>query len=366
MSDNSTKDLLLKLKDKTFPQSAEAENEFIVNFKKFVYYIYKNTENTATPLKVVLYISFLITILSFTIALYYIFSVIIMVINTLLGGSTNNDELDTTTIKSLSLFRKEGFNLTKVLRILPIISILLIIVFFILKIFIKTIDSDGTAGIVQLFACVIGFSAIFAVIMQYLVYKYVGQNIVVVNERLDIFNNFVCVNLYKNIAFLSKIERPQISIVGVNMIIRDCLKMVYLKETSETDLTKAFYTLTLFNHYQQLSLRSKTIYNSFKIFKYTELLSNRCSPATYLSASGTYIEDISNTLIIPNLPSKVNNIFLERALTRCNELLIKTNELANTLYPQDAFFSFTLVSVLTMIINAVPLIILYTISTSLD
>jgi hypothetical protein len=197
-------------------------------------------------------------------------------------------------------------------------------------------------------------SSVVAFIAQLTLSVLTSAKMIEVRKRTEIMNQYICQNLYKKLEFLSKIERPAKTIFETNERIIECLKLLET-ETDKTKLAKGFYTLTLYYYYQSFSLKNENIYPAFKAFDYRWLLTNRCDPASYFPRYGTFIEEISETLLRPNM-KKTDN--LNEALYLCDSWISKTNEYANTIYPESAFDSFVILLIGTSVILSLIIAVL--------
>jgi hypothetical protein len=189
------------------------------------------------------------------------------------------------------------------------------------------------------------------IVISMVMYFTVGKQLFKVNDKLKNFDRYVNAHIYKKLNFLKLIENPPMSIIESNTVIQKCLQIAYSSTASTTDLAKAFYTLTLFHHYQKLSSRNPLIYDAFKLFKATYQITNDYLPSAYLQRYGTYIEDIGSTLILPNLARHIKNVNLDSAVLLCNKWVSRTNELANTFYPEDAMTAFLGITIVIFLTN---------------
>jgi len=194
-------------------------------------------------------------------------------------------------------------------------------------------------------------------LVQNVIYQRSKVSIRAVEKRLESFNKYVCTKIYKSIKFLENISEPLGSIIAVNDAVRR--SMVQLDGTLESvQLAQAFYTITMFNHFQKIGLRNPRIFDAFDLFKPASLLNAKCNPGSYLTRYGTYVEDIAESIIRPNLTPELRDdpIKVDEALQLCNEWITNTNSYANTLYPEDAFNSFMIMVILTFFIQTfIPL-----------
>lgn len=196
-------------------------------------------------------------------------------------------------------------------------------------------------------------SAIVMLITQAITYIYIGSSIKKVAGRVTLYNEFVCSRIYNNIEFLNLIKKPKENIISVDQTIKDALKSLPLG-LSNDEYAKAFFTLTMFYHYQKIGLRNIAVYDAFNLFEPTNLLLRQCSPADYLPRYGTYIEDITESYIRPNIANVAD---LEDILITTSEWVSRANGYANTIYPEDAYNVFLAMTVITFILQLIPLVL---------
>ena len=291
-------------------------------------------------------------------SLYYITNIIALTIKqTPLDAPLNNQTADFETIKSLNFFGGK-FNYSYFL-IFPLLAIAGIIGFIAMTFIVprETPMPREVKGIVF----VILLSSLTMLFCQGVIHVQVGKSIRAVSRRLTFFNRYVCSRIYKNYTFLQNIQDPKANILSVNQSILNSLKLL-TPDMSDQDLAKAFYTLTMFYHYQKIGLRNTAIFEAFDLFDPTSLLLGACSPADYLPRYGTYIEDIGESIIRPGLVTQgvsIPSARVNEILALTSEWATNTNGYANTLYPEDAFNAFIIMTILTLFVQILPFIILF-------
>ena len=194
-----------------------------------------------------------------------------------------------------------------------------------------------------------------AIISQSMLTYLTGASISRVEKRTNRMNSFVRSKIYKNSKFSKKLEAPTKDILYVHKTINECLKMVE-KETDATELAKAFYTITLYNYYQNFSLKNQNIYEALKLFKLSDLLTKKSNPYGYMPRYGTFIEDIGESIIRPVMPS---SSIMNEAMYICDGWISLTNEYANTVYPSEAYNSFSILILITYVIQVLLLSSIY-------
>lgn len=188
---------------------------------------------------------------------------------------------------------------------------------------------------------------VIAIVLQILIILSVGKSIKDVKTRLDTMNTFICNKIYKKGDFVDKLKSPTENIIITHKALTECLQM--LKNVkNKTELAKGFYTLTLYNYYQEFSVKHLDIKGAYDVFNLELLLKNKCKPSGYMPRYGTFIEDIGETIIRPNMPS---SSYINDAMYMCDVWISKTNEYANTIHPTEAYNAFIILIVTTVIIN---------------
>jgi len=112
----------------------------------------------------------------------------------------------------------------------------------------------------------------------------------------------------------------------------------------------------------KLSLTNPSIHQAFELFNPSVLLAYKgCKPSKYFNRYGSYIEDISETIIRPALPRTITKdaIKVSKAFELYNDWIVNTNNLANAIQPQQALNSFIIVIILTVIIQIVYIAVMY-------
>lgn len=256
----------------------------------------------------------------------------------------NVESLDYASIYSLTFMHgARDFNYTYFFVIfLGIAFVALLIFYFTEKNVSDELNKPVKVGLIAL---------LVAVGLQVVIMIYVGKSINKVKARTDYMNTYICTNIYKNGEFLNKLKIPKNNTIDINSTITDCLSVLRTKVKDPNTLAKGFYSLTLYNYYQSFSSKNLNVDEAYKIFDLNSLLYHQelCRPSGYMPRYGTFIEDIGETIIRKNMPySKTVN----EAMYMCDQMIARTNALANTIYPDEAYNAFILLIVLTIVINA--------------
>jgi hypothetical protein len=190
-------------------------------------------------------------------------------------------------------------------------------------------------------------------------------------KALQDFNDLVISHIYKNPSFLKLIYNSQnISIVGVNNTIKSCLATITqsnVKITSK-DIANAFYTLSIYAHLDKIVQNTSNIKQSdiFSIFDNTAILTKQCKVVEYLQRNGTFIEDISETLLRPNIGSKIDPNILKEAIDIYRGYIKETNIAAGNVYTKmnGAYSGFIAIIVLLFVAFLIHLmLIIYNLQT---
>ena len=317
-------------------------------------------DRRAMPLTQTLPIMFslICLVLGILVTLYYLITLLgIYIKQSAISSPLNNQTVDYETIKSVNLFGgRVNYNY---FLLLPVLAIGGAIIFVVTTLLFpsNTPVPREVKGIVF----IILLSAIIMLFVQSIAQAQLGKNIRAVSRRLTFFNRYVCSRIYKNYSFLTLLSEPKANIISVNQTIEDALKLIST-DTPDLEMAKAFFTLTIFYHYQKIGLRNTAIFAAFDLFDPTSLLTGGCSPGDFLPRYGTYIEDIGENIIRPGLTTlklAIPTDRLDRILALTSEWVTNSNGYANTIYPEDAFNSFIFLTIATLIIQTVPFVILY-------
>ena len=338
----------------------ETNNQELPTQKTSVQNINNNIRSLPTKLMIPFVFSLICIILSVILSIYYVLLFIGKSIKQYtLSAPLNHQTLDYESVSSNSFEFNTSFNYTYFL-ILPGLSFLGILIFSIINIF--TVDENYRLPqtIKKMISGMI-ISLIIVLALQTLLYLFSNRNIKNVKKRLDDCDNYICSRIYKNVKFLDFIDEPKESIISTSNSINNALSSLK-EEISIEDYAKAFYTITLFNHYQKLSLTNPSIQQAFELFNPSVLLSYKgCKPSKYFNRYGSYIEDISETIIRPALPRTITKdaIKVSKAFELYNDWIVNTNNLANAIQPQQSLNSFIIVIISTVIIQIVYITVMY-------
>jgi hypothetical protein len=213
------------------------------------------------------------------------------------------------------------------------------------KLFTEKLYLDARENDVMRFVNIALISLSIALPLQILIMVYAGRFINKVKAQSDALNTLIRINIYKNGDFLKKLRKPKTDSNDKYNTIVECIGILK-NEKDKYKLAKGFYTLTLYNYFNEFSYAQ----GAYEIFDLLALAdqTNKIMPSAYMPRYGTFIEDIGETIRqhMSSSSSLVND-----AMNECDILVSKTNELANTIYPDQAFNVFLLMLVTTILIN---------------
>lgn len=291
-------------------------------------------------------------------SVYYVLLLIFKSVKqTTIDAPLNNQTVDFDTISALSF--GGTFNYIYFM-ILPLISIVALVIFGALAYYYPpaTPISAGVKGAVF----VLGIASVFVFVLQTFFNMYIGKFINTIKERLDTLNEYMCSKIYKNTSLLNFIKEPKGSIISVDNTMQQALRdpLAFPRDITVENMAKLFYTITMFNHYHKIGLRNDQIFKAFNIFQPLVILSGSCRPADFLTRYGTFIEDISDTVIYVYINPDIlasRKADVEEAISMCNDWITNTSTQANTIYPEDAYSLFLILVVVTLIVQISSLII---------
>jgi hypothetical protein len=288
--------------------------------------------------------------------LYYLIALFVIYIKqSSISSPLNKETVDYETIKSLSWSGKFNYIL---FIIFPVVTLLGVVGFVALHVFLNRTDKKPVPPSLVKFIIIVTIISILSLTIFLTVFFTIGKDIRQVKSRVDYFNRYVCSRIYKNSAFLKLMSDPKSNIVGIEQTIQEALKLITPDQCNE-DIAKAFYTVTMFNHFQKIGLRNTAIFEAFDLFNPISLLVGGCNPADYMNRYGTFIEEINDLIIRPNMKQITDVTRLDEILATTSDWIGRTNGYANTLYPEDAFNSFMGITVTTVLIQCIPFVLFF-------
>ena len=305
---------------------------------------FKNLINllTGTTNRFFIYFTFLCVAITFLLIIAYVIIILKSFVTTPKNKTILNIEsIEYASIYSLTFINKGlySFNYTYFWIISMGVALLLLGYF---KLSTKEPNQD-----VLRFVNIALIALSIALPLQILIMVYAGRFINKVKAQSDALNTLIRINIYKNGEFLKKLRKPKTDINDKYNTIVECIGILK-NEKDKYKLAKGFYTLTLYNYFNEFSLKNldnaQGAYEIFDLLALTEQI----MPSAYMPRYGTFIEDIGETIRqhMSSSSSLVND-----AMNECDILVSKTNELANTIYPDQAFNVFLLMLVTTILIN---------------
>lgn len=296
----------------------------------------------------------LISIFSILLSIYYVYSILDTIVQRMMISTPlNMDTLEFEAMLSTELFKLSKYSMWLFI-ILPLLSIFLLAVMGIVAISIKS--TTPIPSIIKYTTWILVAHNVLIFLGFSIFYFQARFQTNTVRSRINSFNNYVCTKLYRNSKFLNVIKNPQTDIISIVSKFTESLSHLPLNSDKD-QYAKAFYTLTLYYHYHKIGIRNPRIKGALDLFNPLSILLSNCNPAGYLNRYGTYIEDISE-LIKQYLPKTVNpnNDLVKQGLDQCYSWVIQTNNLANSLYPEDALRPFLMLTFSNLTIQTVSLV----------
>jgi len=297
--------------------------------------------------------SFIIAIIGIFLSIYYIFTIVSTLLQKLyIKVPLNEDTLEYDAIPSTSFFTISDYNMWLFI-LFPIISFILLalIPIFSSKLYVlpTIIKNLSWALLFHNILVLFGFSIFFFNA------RYQSS---LVNKRLSTLDKFICSKLYRSMDVLSKLQTPKSDYIAMVDNIKSVLSKISSK-ISDYELAKVFYTLHLYTHYHKIGIRNPRIQNALSTFSATGMLLGQCKPSKYFNRYGTFIEDINETIktYLPSFLPK-NNKNVKEALNTCYIWVSQTNNMANSIYPEDALRPFLSLSFANTTVQIVSLVVL--------
>jgi len=177
-------------------------------------------------------------------------------------------------------------------------------------------------------------------------------------QRVDKFNNFIGDKIYKSASFLKNLMTPQTDIISIMNTFTNAMKVIP-ENLEATQLAKVFYSLHMYYHFHKLGIRNPKLIDALGIFNPLSLLIGNMDAANYLNRYGTFIED-TNELIKKYLPTTLdkNSVVVKSALNTCYDWITQTNNLANSLYPEDSWRPFQRMFLVLITLNLISIVLM--------
>lgn len=297
--------------------------------------------------------SFTVTILSILLSIYYVYTMVMTLLERLsMRVPLNQDTLEFDAIPSTSFFTFSDYNMW-LFFIFPIIAFLSLLI-------IPLVASTNfiIPDMVKIFIWVLLFHNIMVFLVFSIFFFQARYQNGLVNKRLNIVDNYICSKIYRNTNVLKILREPKTDFISIVNTIQEVMRLLP-QNIKEDDLAKVFYTLHLYFHYHKIGVRNPRIQQALNTFSTSALLLKQCKPSKYFNRFGTYIEDINETIkeYLPKNFSKTD-IRIRNAFNKCYVMVVQTNNMANSIYPEDALRPFLSLNFSNVTIQMISLIIL--------
>jgi hypothetical protein len=297
--------------------------------------------------------AFIVTILSMGLSIYYVYTMVMTLLERLsLKVPLNEDTLEFDAIPSTSFFTFSDYNMW-LFFIFPLIVFASLLVIPVL-----TSNNFIIPDIIKILIWVLLFHNIMVFIVFAIFFFESRYKNSLVNKRLSIVDNYICSKIYRNANVLKILREPRTDFISIINTIQEVMRLIP-QNIKEDDLAKVFYTLHLYFHYHKIGVRNPRIQQALNTFSISSLLLRQCKPTKYFNRFGTYIEDINETIkeYLPQNFSKTD-IRVKNALNKCYVMVMQTNNMANSIYPEDALRPFLSLNFANLTIQTVSLLIL--------
>jgi hypothetical protein len=317
--------------------------------------IFLVTQNLGTIHLALVFIAIIALICSFLASILFVVILVVSVIN----KSDDLFPLNTATVEFeivKSFTRYSGKFNYLLLVLLPFISLCCIIAVFVLSYTILP-PPFQLGGEAKGVLAAIGILAFIVAGLQFLANLYLGSKIRAVSAKVSHLNDFIYNNYTKNPLILPMLTQPQNSLFSLNSIMKDCLAQITMI-SSEKNIAKIFFTITMLFHYHKLGTREEYLFNALQMFRIPNMLLRLISPSDFFPRYGTYVSTIE-PLIKSNISEELwisSKTKIDKAFSICRGNISKVNELANTIYPETAFLSFAILAAVSLAIQGIPVL----------
>ena len=297
--------------------------------------------------------AFIITILSMGLSIYYVYTMVMTLLEKLsLKVPLNEDTLEFDAIPSTTFFTFSDYNMW-LFFIFPLIVFASLLV-------IPVLASNNfiIPDIIKILIWVLLFHNVMVFVVFAIFFFESRYKNSLVNKRLNIVDNYICSKIYRNSNVLKILREPKTDFISIINTIQEVMRLLP-QNIKEDDLAKVFYTLHLYFHYHKIGVRNPRIQQALNTFSISSLLLRQCKPSKYFNRFGTYIEDINETIkeYLPQNFSKTD-LRIRNALNKCYVMVMQTNNMANSIYPEDALRPFLSLNFSNVTIQMISLIIL--------
>jgi len=301
----------------------------------------------------------IITICAFAVLGYYGFTLFISILNSFLVKTPLNMETIEFNVMNSTSFLTYSKYMMWLFLALPILALASCLTFIIVT-YIMTKTSLSPPNVTTM-------TSLTWVILMHNLLLFIGFLLFFINSRrqnsaailrVDKCNNFIKDKIYKSAGFLKNLAKPQTDIISLMNTFTEAMKD--LPENIEApQLAKAFYSLHLYYHFHKLGIRNPRLMEALGIFDPMSLLIGICDAANYLNRYGTFIEDNSE-LIKKNLPValKADSVVVKTALNTCYDWITQTNNLANSIYPEDSWRPFQRMFLVLITLNVISIVLM--------
>jgi len=303
----------------------------------------------------------IITICAFAVLIYYGFTLFVSILNSFLVKTPLNMETIEFNVMNSTSFLTYSKYMMWLFLALPILALTGCVVFVALT-YIMTKDGSSLP-----LPNAPTMSSLTWVIVMHNLLLFIGFLLFFMNsrhqnaaaiQRVDKFNNFIGDKIYKSATFLKNLATPQTDIISIMNTFTNALTTIP-ENLEATQLAKAFYSLHMYFHFHKLGIRNPKLIDALGIFNPLTLLIGNCDAANYLNRYGTFIEDNSE-LIKKYLPLTIdkNSVRVKTALNTCYDWITQTNNLANSLYPEDSWRPFQRMFLVLITLNLISIVLM--------
>lgn len=297
--------------------------------------------------------AFIVTILSMGLSIYYVYTMVITLLERLsIRAPLNEDTLEFDAIPSTSFFTFSDYNMW-LFFIFPLVA-------FASLLMIPVLASNNfiIPDIVKTLIWVLLFHNLLVFLVFAIFFFEARYRNGLVNQRLNTVDNYICSKIYRNTRVLKLLQQPRTDFISIINTIQEVLRLLPQK-IKEHELANVFYTLHLYFHFHKIGVRNPRIKQALNTFSTSSLLLRQCKPSKYFNRFGTYIEDINETIkeYLPENFSKTD-IRVRNALNKCYVMVTQTNNMANSIYPEDALRPFLSLNFANLTIQTVSLLLL--------
>lgn len=320
-----------------------------------------SSDVTSPSVTFVIILSFVATLVSTVLAIVYFLSVLGRYsLDEYRVNPINKESMDYVVARSHSIFGEYKYITFVFFAIIQFVPLVVIVVMLL-----RGSNMKVNSEIPKLFMMVLIVQGLLALVFNTMIFYKTYKTLKLVSRRIQEYNTYVFKRIYKNREFLSVLSQYAQNPFEIWSAVKQALTKVHFDTLSPKDISKVFFTINLFLNLKKMGMRNTNLPLAMRQFQPLNMLSPRFfRMSDFLLRNSSYMDDYTGLIVQPKstlLPGEAKEHMqkIMGSMSTVSQWVSTANLLANSFFPQDAFYPFMKMSIGILLVQLLPFIFIW-------